>query len=231
MAWQREVLRRGRKRGEVKFAVCHSHSLRHAFGMAATSSTMLALGTAAPHFTLPDVADGKTVAIDDFHDCEALLVIFLCAHCPYVHHVAPELARLARDYMGKRVAIVGITANDIASYPQDAPVPTAQWAKNAGLSFPILFDESQAVAKAFTAACTPDFFLFGKDRRLVYRGQLDDSRPSRGADRPGRGELNGRDLRAALDATLNGQPVGEKQMPSIGCNIKWKPGNEPAYFG
>jgi peroxiredoxin len=199
--------------------------------MSATPSTMLALGTSAPQFALPDVASGKTVSLSDFADHQALLVIFLCAHCPYVLHVAPELARLAQDYAGKSVGIVGITSNDVRDYPQDAPEPTAKWAAQAGLTFPILYDESQAVAKTFTAACTPDFFLFGPDRGLVYRGQIDDSRPMRGPDRPGKGELNGRDLRAALDAVLAGHPADERQMPSIGCNIKWKPGNEPSYFG
>jgi peroxiredoxin len=191
---------------------------------------MLPLGTPAPHFALPDIATGQSVALSDFPHQQALLVIFLCAHCPYVHHVAPELARLARDYADKNVAIIGITANDVTQYPQDAPAPTAQWAREAGLNFPVLFDESQQVAKAYTAACTPDFFLFGPERTLVYRGQLDDSRPMRG-ERPGRGELCGRDLRTALDAVLVGLPIDERQMPSIGCNIKWKPGNEPAYFG
>ncbi len=198
--------------------------------MSATPSTMLALGTLAPQFALPDVTTGKTFSQADFDGQQALLVIFLCAHCPYVLHVAPELARIARDYADKGVAIVGITSNDVRDYPQDAPEPTAKWAAQAGLTFPILYDESQAVAKTFTAACTPDFFLFGPDRSLMYRGQIDDSRPMRGPDRPGKGELNGRDLRAALDAVLAGQPVGERQMPSIGCNIKWKPGNEPAKF-
>lgn len=192
---------------------------------------MLALGTPAPAFSLPDVATGKTVALADFADRDALLMIFLCAHCPYVLHVAPELARMACDYAGKSLAIVGITANDVRDYPQDAPEPTARWAADAGLAFPILYDESQAIAKAYTAACTPDFFLFSPQRTLVYRGQIDDSRPMRGPDRPGRGELSGKDLRAAIDAVLAGAPVDERQMPSIGCNIKWKPGNEPAYFG
>jgi peroxiredoxin len=185
---------------------------------------MLPLGTTAPEFTLPDVASGKLVKLTDFAGKDALLVIFLCAHCPYVVHVRSELARLARDYAGKSLAIVGITSNDIASYPQDAPEPTVAMAKAAGWTFPILFDETQEVAKAYSAACTPDFFLFDAARRLAYRGQLDDSRPSRG-------QLTGADLRAAIDATLAGQPVSANQKPSIGCNIKWKPGNEPAYFG
>ena len=197
----------------------------------AHSSTMLALGTAAPDFSLPDVSDGRTVSLADFAERKALLVMFLCAHCPYVVHVRPELARLARDYAGASVGIVAITANDASQYPDDAPAPTAAMARVAGFTFPFLYDETQAVAKAYSAACTPDFFLFDGTRRLVYRGQLDSSRPGRGADRPGSGALNGADLRAALDAVLAGQPVNPEQRPSIGCNIKWKPGNEPAYFG
>src|SRR3954468_12394407 len=141
--------------------------------MAATPSTMLPLGTTAPDFSLEDVTSGRRVALGDFAGKDALLVIFLCAHCPFVHHVAPELARLGRDYHGKSLAIVGITSNDVQGYPQDAPEPTARFAAEQGFTFPLLFDESQQVAKAYTAACTPDFFLFGPDRQLVYRGQLD----------------------------------------------------------
>lgn len=196
----------------------------------AVSSTMLPLGTPAPGFSLPDVTTGRSVSLADFAGKDALLVIFLCAHCPYVVHVQPELARLARDYAGKGVGIVAITANDVAQYPEDAPEPTAAMARAAGFAFPVLFDESQAVAKAYTAACTPDFFLFDAARRLAYRGQLDASRPGRGPDRPGGGALDGADMRAALDAVLAGQPANPEQRPSIGCNIKWKPGNEPAYF-
>ena len=192
--------------------------------MAATPSTMLALGTPAPDFSLPDVTSGRTVSPADFSGEKALLVIFLCAHCPFVIHVKAELARIGRDYDGRSVAIIGITANDIAGYPQDAPKPTAEFARAAGFNFPILFDETQSVAKAHTAACTPDFFLFGPDRRLIYRGQLDDSRP-------GRGTADGADLRAALDALLSSKPVSPNQRPGIGCNIKWKAGNEPDYFG
>lgn len=185
---------------------------------------MLPLGTAAPNFSLPDVATGRATALSDFAGKDALLVIFMCAHCPYVIHVAPELARIGRDYAGKNVAIVGITANDTAGYPQDAPEPTAAFARAQGLTFPILFDESQSVAQDYTAACTPDFFLFGKDRRLVYRGQLDRTRPRIGTP-------DGTDLRAAIEAVLEGKSVSAEQAPSIGCNIKWKPGNEPAYYG
>ena len=191
---------------------------------------MLALGTAAPDFTLPNVADGRPCSLANFRDKKALLVVFLCAHCPYVEHVRPELARIAADYAERGVGIVGITSNDVAQYPDDAPAPTARMAEDAGLSFPILYDETQEVAHAYSAACTPDFFLFDAERKLVYRGQIDDSRPSRGADRPGRGTLDGKDIRAALDAVLSGQPVRADQRPSIGCNIKWKPGNEPAWF-
>ncbi len=196
----------------------------------AVSSTMLALGTPAPDFALPDVATGQTVRLADFADRKALLVMFVCAHCPYVVHVQPELARLARDYAAKSVGFVAITANDVAQYPQDAPGSSAQMARAAGWTFPFLHDESQAVAKAYTAACTPDFFLFDAARRLVYRGQLDRSRPGRGPDRPGAGILNGEDIRAAIEAVLADRPVNPEQRPSIGCNIKWKPGNEPAYF-
>ena len=191
---------------------------------------MLALGTPAPDFSLPDVTDGRTVSLADFAERKALLVMFLCAHCPYVVHVRPELARLARDYAGASVALVAITANDAAQYPDDAPSPTAAMARAAGFTFPFLYDETQAVAKAYSAACTPDFFLFDGARQLVYRGQLDSSRPGRGPERPGSGALDGADLRAALDAVLAGQPVNPEQRPSIGCNIKWKPGHEPAYF-
>jgi peroxiredoxin len=197
--------------------------------MAATESTMLALGTTAPAFTLPDVSTGQLRQLSELAGGKAVLVIFLCAHCPYVVHVAPELARLARDYAGRPLAIVGITANDTAAYPQDAPEPTARFAQEAGLDFPILFDEDQSVARAYSAACTPDFFLFDATHQLFYRGQLDSSRPRRGADRPGQGTLDGADLRAALDAVLGGMPAPEPQRPSIGCSIKWKPDNEPTF--
>jgi peroxiredoxin len=190
----------------------------------AISSSMLALGTAAPDFALPDVTSGKTYALADFASAEALLVIFLCAHCPYVVHVRPELALIASDYAGRGLAMVGITSNDVAQYPEDAPEPTAEMAREAGLKFPILYDESQEVARAYSAACTPDFFLFDAQRRLVYRGQLDASRPSRGPDRPGAGTLNGRDVREAIDAVLKGELVNSEQRPSIGCGIKWKTG-------
>lgn len=185
---------------------------------------MLALGTEAPGFALPDVTTGKTVALGDFADKKALLVIFLCNHCPYVIHVRDELARINRDYAGQSLGIVGITSNDVAEYPQDSPEATRELANIAG--FPILYDATQEVAKAYTAACTPDFFLFAGDngtRTLVYRGQLDNTRPRQ---EPPTGE----DLRAALDAVLAGRPVEGEQRPSLGCNIKWKAGNEPDYF-
>jgi len=196
----------------------------------AVSSTMLALGTPVPSFSLPDVATGKTVSLGDFAEQKALLVMFVCAHCPYVVHVQPEITRLAADYAGRGLGIVAITANDATQYPQDAPAPSAAMARAAGWTFPFLYDEAQTVAQAFTAACTPDFFLFDAARRLVYRGQLDSSRPGRGPDRPGAGVLNGADLRAAITAVLSGGAISPDQKPSIGCNIKWKPGQEPAYF-
>jgi peroxiredoxin len=185
---------------------------------------MLALGTSAPDFRLPDVVSGKTISLDTFAGKHALLVIFICRHCPYVQHVKEELARLGRDYAGKGIGIVAISANDVADYPDDAPDKLAAMAKGLGFTFPFCYDESQETAKAYTAACTPDFFLFDASRALVYRGQLDDSRP--GNNKP----VTGRDLRAALDAALAGKPVSPKQQPSIGCNIKWKKGHEPAYF-
>ncbi|MBI4341509.1 MAG: thioredoxin family protein [Candidatus Omnitrophica bacterium] len=193
--------------------------------MALTPSTMLPLGTKAPEFSLPDVATGKTILLSAFAGKKALLVMFICRHCPYVVHVKEELARLGRDYAGKDVGIVAISANDAASYPDDAPQQLRTMAQELGFTFPLCYDESQAVAKAYTAACTPDFFLFDANRKLVYRGQLDDSRP--GSGKP----LTGKDLRAALNAALSGQPVNPKQMPSVGCNIKWKKGNEPEYYG
>lgn len=195
--------------------------------MAATESTMLPLGTIAPAFNLPDVATGQSRRLSELAGGGAVLVVFMCAHCPYVVHVAPELSRIEKDYAGRALAIVGITANDVAAYPQDAPEPTARFAREAGLGFPILFDADQSVAHAYSAACTPDFFLFDAGHRLFYRGQIDSSRPGRGPDRPGQGSLNGADLRAAIDAVLEGRPAPENQRPSIGCNIKWKPGNEP----
>jgi peroxiredoxin len=191
--------------------------------MALTPSTMLPLGTTAPDFKLPDT-NGKTVSLADFKDRPALLVLFICNHCPYVKHIRAGLAQLARDYLPKRVAIVGINSNDVANYPEDSPAQMKAEAKSAGYTFPYLYDETQAVAKAYRAACTPDIYLFDKNRKLVYRGQFDDSRPGNGIP------VTGKDLRAALDAALAGEPISPNQKNSIGCNIKWKTGNEPDYF-
>jgi peroxiredoxin len=185
---------------------------------------MIALGTGIPDFSLTNAVDGKTVSPEDFEGSEALLVMFICNHCPFVKHVLKEIGRLAGDYQAKGVAVVAINANDIETYPQDAPEQMKRLAESEGWTFPFLFDETQEVAKAFRAACTPDFFLYDRRRTLVYRGQLDDSRP--GKDAP----VTGKDLRAALDAVLAGKPVPEDQKPSIGCNIKWKAGNAPEYF-
>ena len=181
---------------------------------------MLELGTMAPDFQLPDVVSGQTISLDLFADKNTLLVMFICRHCPYVMHVQEELARLGKDYGSADVAIVAISANDAENYPEDAPDSLKSMAQELEFTFPFCYDETQEVAKAYTAACTPDFFLFDRERKLVYRGQLDDSRP--GNDSP----VTGRDLRAALDAVGAGQPVDPDQKASIGCNIKWKPDNE-----
>jgi peroxiredoxin len=185
---------------------------------------MLALGTPAPPFVLPDT-DGQVVSLDDFHDTPALLVMFISNHCPFVKHVRAALAELGREYGARGVGIVAIGSNDAKAYPQDGPEAMRREKEAVGYAFPYLFDETQEVAKAYRAACTPDFFLFDGERRLVYRGQFDDSRPSNGLP------ATGRDLRAALDAVLEGRPVPAEQRPSIGCNIKWRPGNAPDYFG
>jgi peroxiredoxin len=190
--------------------------------MAAVNSTMLPLGTAAPDFQLPDVG-GKMVSAADFRG-KPLLVMFICNHCPYVKHIRAGLAQLGRDYLPRGGAIVGISSNDVENYPQDSPDKMKEEARAAGYNFPYLYDATQAVAKTYRAACTPDFYLFDKDHRLVYRGQFDDSRPGNGLP------VTGKDLRAALDAVLGGQAVAASQKPSIGCNIKWKPGHEPDYF-
>ena len=191
--------------------------------MVRTASTMLPLGTAAPDFSLPDF-DGKLVSLNDFRGKKGLLVIFMCNHCPYVKHVAPELARLADDYASKDVAVVGISSNDVEKYPDDAPELMKTEAAEQGYKFPYLVDDDQTVAQAYRAACTPDFYLFDPEFRLAYRGQLDDSRPKEGST------PDGKDLRAALDAMLAGESIPEPQKPSIGCNIKWKEGTEPEYF-
>jgi peroxiredoxin len=192
------------------------------FGMAVTS-TMLPLGTTAPDFALADVVSGRTVSLQDFEDQKALLVMFICRHCPYVAHVRPAIAALAREQIGTGLGIVAISANDPATYPEDAPEGLAAEVVEAGYTFPYLFDETQEVAKAYTATCTPDFFLFDRDRRLVYRGQFDSSRPRNGVP------VTGDDLRAAIDAVLQERPVSKDQRPSVGCSIKWRPGNEPDF--
>lgn len=191
--------------------------------MALTPSTMLPLGTAAPDFALPDTL-GKTVSLADFSQARALVVMFICNHCPFVKHIRSGLAQLVKDYQPRGVAAVGISSNDVVNYPDDSPAKMAVEAREAGYTFPYLYDETQSVARAYQAACTPEFYVFDRDRKLVYRGQLDDSRPGNGIP------VTGSDLRAALDAILAGRPVAAQQKPSIGCNIKWQAGNEPAYF-
>jgi peroxiredoxin len=192
--------------------------------MARTPSTMLPLGTPAPAFDLPNI-DGQMVSIDNFKSAPALLVAFTCNHCPFVKHVADAFAQLAREYQAKGAGIVAISSNDVANYPADSPEQMVHEAEARGFTFPYLYDETQEVAKAYRAACTPDFYVFDGSRKLVYRGQMDDSRPDSGIP------VTGKDLRAALDAVLAGKPVADQQKPSIGCNIKWKPGNEPDYYG
>jgi peroxiredoxin len=192
--------------------------------MVHTASTMLPLGTEAPPFELTDVVSQRAVSRDSFRGKDALLVMFICRHCPYVQHVKEELARLGKDFESSKLGIVAISSNDPTSYPDDSPARLKEMAQDLDFRFPLLFDEDQAAARAYAAACTPDFFLFDKERRLVYRGQLDDSRPGNGKP------VTGNDLRRAIDAVLNGRPVDSNQKASLGCNIKWKPGNEPAYF-
>ncbi len=191
--------------------------------MALTYSTMLELGTTAPDFSLPDVVTGKTVKLADYAGKKGLLVMFICRHCPYVKHIEVELAKLGRDYKNTDLGIVAISSNDAESYPADAPASLAEWSKAMGFEFALCYDETQKVAQSYTAACTPDLFVFDGANKLVYRGQLDDSRPSTSTP------LTGADLRAALDALLAGQPVATEQKPSVGCNIKWRAGNEPKY--
>src|SRR5512143_1904134 len=188
--------------------------------MVATPSTMTPLDAPAPAFSLPDT-EGDIVSLDDFDRAPALLVMFLSNHCPYVQHVRSRLADLTREYMARGVAVVGINSNNIDAYPDDSPERMADEKKRVGYPFPYLFDESQQVARAYGAACTPDFFVFDRHRRLAYRGQMDDTRPGNG--RP----VTGADLTEALDAVLAGEDVPGDQHPSMGCNIKWKPGNEP----
>lgn len=193
--------------------------------MALVPSTMLALGTAAPDFSLPEPVTGETVSLSDFEGAPALLVIFLSNHCPFVKHLADHLARIVAEYQRRGVAVVGINANDITTHPDDSPAKMKEEVARRGYTFPYLFDESQEVAKAYRAACTPDFFLFGAAGRLAYRGQYDASRPSLGVP------VTGADLRAAMDAVLAGEVPSAEQMPSVGCNVKWKAGSEPEWFG
>ena len=184
--------------------------------MSLTPSTMIPLGEAVSEFSLPDVLSGKTVTLHDFRDKKALLVMFICRHCPYVKHIQEELARIGMDYQNSPLGIAAISSNDAEIYQEDGPEGLKEMADNLGFSFPYLYDESQETAKKFKAACTPDFFLFDSDRKLVYRGQLDDSRP--GNNIP----VTGKDLRGAIDVVLNDKRVSETQKPSTGCNIKWK---------
>jgi len=193
--------------------------------MALTASTMLPLGTKAPDFQLLDVVSGKMISLSTFAGKKALLVMFICKHCPFVKHVQKELAQIGKDYVNRDLGIVAISSNDVNNYPDDAPEQLKAMAQELAFTFPLCYDESQEIAKAYTAACTPDFFLFNADQRLVYRGQLDDSRPSNGKP------VTGKDLRAALEAVLAEQHVNSEQKPSVGCNIKWKPSNEPSYYG
>ena len=191
--------------------------------MTLTPSTMLELGTPAPRFRLPDT-EGRLLTLADFKDAPALLVVFMCNHCPYVKHIRPALAAFAREFQPKGLAVVGINSNDAAKHPDDSPEKMVDEVALAGYTFPYLYDETQETAKVYRAACTPDFFLFDKDRKLVYRGQFDDSRPGNNVP------LTGKDLRDAVNAVLAGKSLSAEQKPSIGCNIKWKPGNAPDYF-
>ncbi|MBE9222031.1 thioredoxin family protein [Cyanobacterium stanieri LEGE 03274] len=193
--------------------------------MARTPSTMLELGTKAPDFNLLDTVSGKNISLQDFSDSKGLLIIFLSCHCPFVKHVRAEYAKLSKDYIPQGLSIVAISPNDIENYPDDAPEKLKEMAEEENFNFPVCYDETQEVAKAYRAACTPDYYLFDSDLKLVYRGQLDDSRPS--LDIP----VNGVDMRNAIEALLSGKQIDENQKPSLGCNIKWKKGNEPDYFG
>lgn len=193
--------------------------------MVLTASTMLSLGTQAPEFHLPEVVSGETISLSSFADKKALLIMFICRHCPFVKHIQTQLAQLGKDYFNSDLGIVAISANDAKNYPDDAPDSLKVMATELDFKFPLCYDETQETAKTYTAACTPDFFLFDEDRQLVYRGQLDDSRPSNGQP------VTGADLRAAIDAILAGKSTTSEQKPSVGCNIKWKSGNEPSYFG
>jgi peroxiredoxin len=192
--------------------------------MARTESTMLELGTKAPDFSLPDTT-GRQISLADFADAKGLLVVFMCNHCPYVIHIRDALVGFAEEYQPQGLAVVAINSNDADNYPDDSPEKMVAEAAEHGFAFPYLYDEDQSVAKTYMAACTPDFFLFDDQRKLVYRGQFDASRPRN--DVP----VTGVDMRAAVDALLNDEEIPEEQTPSMGCNIKWKEGNEPDYYG
>ncbi len=193
--------------------------------MVLTPSTMLPLGTQAPDFRLPDVVSGQIISLTSFEDKTALLLMFICCHCPFVKHLVQSIAQLGKDYQHQSLGIIAISANDISKYPDDSPEKMKLMAQKLGINFPFCYDETQEVAKSYTAACTPDFFLFNKSKKLVYRGQFDDSRPSNQIP------VTGTDLRQAIDCLLANKLIDFPQKPSIGCNIKWKPGNEPDYFG
>ncbi len=193
--------------------------------MARTPSQMIELGTEAPNFSLPDVVSGENVSLDSFPDAKGYMIAFICNHCPFVQLIRHEFARYGREYSNKGIAVIAINSNDIQAVPDDAPDKMKDDARRFGYNFPYCLDEDQSVAKAYHAACTPDLYLFDAERKLYYRGQFDETRP--GSDTP----VTGRDLRAASDALLAGQPAPEPQHPSLGCNIKWRPGNEPDYFG
>ncbi|WP_018935887.1 thioredoxin family protein [Thioalkalivibrio sp. ALJ24] len=192
--------------------------------MARTPSQMIELGTEAPNFQLPDVVSGETISLDSFPDAKGYMIAFICNHCPFVQLIRHEFARYGREYTEKGIAVIAINSNDIEAVPEDAPDAMRDDARRFGYNFPYCLDEDQSVAKAYQAACTPDLYLFDADRKLYYRGQFDSTRP--GSDQP----VTGEDLRNATEALLAGQPAPEPQHPSLGCNIKWKPGNEPAYF-
>lgn len=199
--------------------------------MALTESTMMKLGTPAPDFSLPNI-DGTTVSKQDFAG-KPMLVMFICNHCPYVKHIATELVRIANDYRAEGISLVGIQSNDVEAYPDDSPELMKVESETHGYPFPYLYDATQQVALAYTAACTPDFFLFDAAHELKYRGRLDETRPTRissGVYDSTGNEANGKELRAAIDAVLAGEDPDSKQLPSLGCNVKWKPGNEPSYF-
>jgi peroxiredoxin len=215
----------------VLFLIAVLGGFAAAFAGAASAATseridgLLPLGSPAPHFSLPEVTTGRTVTLKDFEEKKALMVVFICRHCPYVQHVKGALAQLGREYQSKGAAIVAISANDPGKVPGDAPESLAEMAKEEGFTFPFLFDETQRTAQAYTAVATPDVFVFDGARKLVYRGQFDDSRPF------GKGKASGEDARAAIDSVLEGKPAPFPQKPAVGCSIKWKPGNEPPYLG